>query len=42
MTNIDKLAQRLRKRTEWQELPRALEPAEYIELIVYGIEQLFI
>ena len=42
MTNLNRLAERLRKRTEWQQLPRALEPSEYVEFIIYGIQQFFI
>ena len=42
MTNITLLAERLRKRTEWQQLPRALDASEYIDFIIYGIQQLYI
>lgn len=42
MLNITKLAEQLKKKTEWQETPEHLKDEDYIAMVVDGIERLFV
>ena len=42
MLNITKLAERLKNMTEWQETPVPLTDKDYINMVVDGIERLFV
>lgn len=42
MLNITQLAEWLKKKTEWQETPFPLEESDYIDMVVEGIERLFV
>lgn len=42
MLNITKLANWLKEKTEWQETPVPLTDQDYIQMIVDGIERLFV
>jgi hypothetical protein len=42
MVNIKELAEQLKMRTEWQEVPRPIQNEEYRDYVIDGIKQLFI
>lgn len=42
MVNIKELAEQLKMRTEWQEVPRPIQNEEYRDYVMDGIKQLFI
>ena len=42
MLNITKLADWLRRKTEWQETPVPLTDYDYIDMVIDGIERLFV
>lgn len=42
MLNVTKLAEWLRTKTEWQETPAILTDADYIGMVIDGIERLFV
>ena len=42
MLNITELAEELKEETEWQETPMPLTDAQYIKMVVRGIERLFV
>lgn len=42
MLNITKLAEWLQEKTEWQETPVPLTEANYINMVIEGIERLFV
>lgn len=42
MLNITKLAEWLKKQTEWQETPLPLTNQDYIDMVIDGIERLFV
>lgn len=41
-TSITKMAERLRDKTAWQRTPTPLYEDDYIQMVIYGIERLYI